>query len=384
MLILMDCRPLQKAGPGSEKSRLIFSVAAGLSRAQAVTWLLVVDHSYQPEMLPDLAGAGILVHAGILTRRALPGRAGWRLWYDWQIPRMARRYKADLVMLTGGIAAADTAVPQCIWMPERANPAEGRTGKRYPSIYSRRLVASLQRAAAIFCFSQRDRAWLAGRYSAGEEKILVLQAAPAEGLGPSAATEKEKIKAGYVQGKEYFLADLTGAGEEEAMNLLKAFSLFKKRQLSNMQLVLMGRTSMPAAGLKQKLKTYKYREDVHWPDQLPEGEERGLRGAAYAALFPVDGNMLGTSLLNAWAAGVPAIVIKGGLLQEMAGGSALGAIAGDPAALAAQLMLIYKDESLRRDLIIGGLDRLDAFRRERTLDGVWEGIRKSTGEQIPG
>lgn len=380
MLILLDCRPLQYAGPDSEKSRLIFSAVAGLSRTEAVTWLFVVDHSYQPEMLPDLAGAGILSHASILTRRALPGRAGWRLWYDWQIPRLARHHKADLVMLTAGIAAADPAVPQCLWMPERANPAEGDTGKRYPSIYTGRLAASLQRAAAVFCFSQRDRAWLAGRYPAGKEKILVLQTVPAEGVSPSAATEKEKIKAGYVQGREYFLADLTGAGEEEAINLLKAFSLFKKRQLSNMQLVLTGRTSMSAAGMKEKLKTYKYRQDVHWPDDLPETEEWGLRGAAYAALFPADRNTLGTPLLNAWAAGVPAIVINGGLLQEMAGRSALGAIAGDPAALAAQLMLIYKDEGLRRDLIAGGLDRLGAFRRERALDGVWEGIMRAASK----
>jgi hypothetical protein len=380
MLILLDCRPLQYAGPGSEKSRLIFSAVAQLSRVQAVTWLFVVDHSYQPEMLPDLAGAGILTHAGILTRRALPGRAGWRLWYDWQIPRLARHHKADLVMLTAGVAAADSAVPQCLWMPERANPAEGDTGKRYPSIYARRLVTSLQRAAAVFCYSQRDRAWLAGRYPAGEEKILVLQTAPAEGVSPSAATEKEKIKAGYVQGNEYFLADLTGAGERETMNLLKAFSLFKKRQLSNMQLVLTGRASLSAKGMKEKLKTYKYRQDVHWPDELPETEERGLRGAAYAAVFPVDVNTLGTPLLNAWAAGVPAIVINGGLLQEMAGGAALGAIAGDPAALAAQLMLIYKDESLRRDLIAGGLDRLGAFTRGHALERLWEGIMRAASK----
>jgi glycosyltransferase involved in cell wall biosynthesis len=380
MLILLDCRPLQYAGSGSEKAHFIFSAAAALSGERGVKWLFVVDHSYQPEMLPDLAGVSILTHASILTRRAFPGRAGWRLWYDWQIPRLARHHKADLLMLTAGIAAADPAVPQCLWMPERANPAEGDTGKRHPSIYAGRLVASLQRAAAVFCFSQRDRVWLAGRYPAGEEKTFVLQTVPAEGVSPSAATEKEKIKAGYVQGKEYFLADLTGAGEEDTMNLLKAFSLFKKRQLSNMQLVLTGRASVSASGVKEKLKTYKYRQDVHWPDELPEKEERGLRGAAYAALFPVDGNTLGTPLLNAWAAGVPAIVINGGLLQEMAGGSALGATAGDPAALAAQLMLIYKDESLRRDLIAEGLDRLGAFSRERTLDRVWGGIRRATGK----
>ncbi len=378
MLILLDCRPLQYAGPGSEKSRLIFSAVAALAREQAVKWLFVVDHSYRPETLPDLAGASILI------RRALPGRAGWKLWYDWQIPRLARQHKADAVMLTAGTAAVHSPVTQCLWMPERANPAEGDLGKRYPSIYPVRLEASLQRAAAVFCFSQRDRTWLAGRYRIGEEKIIVVPAVPAEEVAGLTTAEKEKIKQRYVQGKEYFLADMTGAGEKAAMDLLKAFSLFKKRQLSNMQLVFTGRMSGAAGEIRRRLETYKYRLDVHWPDELPQAEEGRLAAAAYAALFPVDGNTLGASLLNAWKTGVPVIAVNGGLLEELAGGAALGAVAGDPASLAARLMLIYKDENLRGDLIAGGLDRLGAFSRERALDIIWEGIRRTTVEQIPG
>src|ERR1700748_1450729 len=99
MVILLDCRPLQYAGRGSEKSRLIFSVAAALSEQKTVKWILAVDHTWRPDMLPKLPGAGILI------RRAFPGRMGWQLWYDWQIPRMARQQQADLVMLTAGIAA---------------------------------------------------------------------------------------------------------------------------------------------------------------------------------------------------------------------------------------------------------------------------------------
>jgi glycosyltransferase involved in cell wall biosynthesis len=83
---------------------------------------------------------------------------------------------------------------------------------------------------------------------------------------------------------------------------------------------------------------------------------------------------LGIALLNTWKAGVPVIAVDAGLLQEMAGGAALGVVAGDPASLAAQLMLIYKDEQLRRDLISKGFERLDAYSRERSLKVLWDGI----------
>src|ERR1700744_358328 len=99
MLILLDCRPLQYAGPGSERSRLILAAAAVLARDRAVQWLYVVDHTFRPGMLRGIPDDAVLV------KRALPGSIGWRWWYDRQIPRMARQFAADVVMLTGGVTA---------------------------------------------------------------------------------------------------------------------------------------------------------------------------------------------------------------------------------------------------------------------------------------
>ena len=386
MLILLDCRPLQYARPGSERSRLILTAVAALAGDKTIKWLFIVDHTFRPGMLDGISGDSVLV------RRALPGSFGWRWWYDRQIPRLARQYQADLLMLTGGIAAKLSDVPQCLWMPEKANPGENGNGRLYPSIYKVRLAASLQRAAVIFCFTGRDRTWLAG-YRPGiasgkppgssaegvEEKIWVLPAAMEEDAGvkgPLAAAEKEEIKRKYVRGKEYFLADLAGAGEEDVINLLKAFSLFKQRQRSNMQLILTGEINGSAAVIRQRLETYKYREDVHWQEDRPTAEVRQLSRAAYAVLLLFDGHTLGAPLLNAWAAGVPVIVADGSLLQEIAGDAALLAGAGDSASLAAQLMRIYKDETGRMDLIRRGLDRRGAYSRRGSIDALWEGIGK--------
>jgi glycosyltransferase involved in cell wall biosynthesis len=373
MLILLDCRPLQYAGPGSERSRFILAAAAALARDKAVKWLFVVDHTFRPGMLDVIAGDSVLV------RRALPGSFGWRWWYDRQIPRLAKRYHADMVMLTGGITAKLSDVPQCLWMPERVDPAENSNGRFYPSIYKSRLAASLQRAAMIFCFTGRDCNWLVTYRPGVEEKIVVLPAAMEENSeikGPLADAEKEEIKRKYLRGKEYFLADLTGAGEEDVINLLKAFSLFKKRQQSNMQLLLTGGINGSADAIRQRLETYKYREDVHWQENGPGTEGERVNRAAYATLLLFNGHILGAPLLNAWAAGVPVIAAEGGLLQEIAGDAALLAATADPAALATQLMRIYKDENGRMDVIRRGFDRRGTYSRERSLGILWEGIGK--------
>jgi glycosyltransferase involved in cell wall biosynthesis len=367
MLILLDLRPLQHTGSGSEKSRLIFSAIADLSAEIPVKWLFLADHGYRPGFFQGLPAGTVLI------RRALPGRVGWAIWYDWMIPRLARKQGADAVMLTAGIAATPSGIPQWLWMPERANPAERDAGWHYPSIYRGRLRASLQRAAAVFCFSERDRTFLAGLIPNDGGKINLFPPFPGEAVRTVSPEEREKTKATRTEGREFFLADVSGAGKEVVVNLLRAFSLFKKRQLSNMRLVLTGRLNGSESGIKELLKTYKYRQDVQWPEGAA-GEGTELAGAAYAVLFPFDGHSLGTALLNTWKAGVPAIVANGGLLQEMADGAALGIATADPSSLAARLMAVYKDEQLRRDLIEKGFARLFAFGREYSLKRLRDGI----------
>ncbi len=364
MLILLDCRPLQYAATSVQRRRLILSFVAGLTRDKGVKWLLLVDHTYRAGVFPGLPDLPLLLH------RALPGWAGWKLWYDWQIPRLVRKHRPDLVMLTGGVAAAPMQVPQALWMPVRANPKEANGSRQEPPLYASRLGSSLRRAEAVFCFSEKDRAWLAGRKDTVEEKLVVLRPAPSQDATQLSAVERERIKGEYAQGKEYFFTGATAAND--VVYLLKAFSLFKKRQLSNLQLVIVG---VMDAEIREKLETYKYRKDVHWND--PATVCSGLLGAAYAALLRLDGDSLGATLVDAWKSGVPVLAAKEGWLQEIAGDAVLGTGDTDPAILAGYMMAVYKDEALRGNLIEKGFLRLSDFHPERSVSAVWATIGRA-------
>ena len=355
MLILLDCRPLQIAGPESEKSRLVFSLVAALARDTQFRWLLVADRSTP---IPELPGTTLL------TLGTAPGSLGWRLWYDRQIPHIAKKHKAGLVMTTGGVAAK-VPLPQCIWMPERANPKEGRS---LPPLYVRRLEESLHQAGVIFCYSSRDRDWLAAQDPGAADKLALVHPFPSG--RPLTLAGREQTKARFAQGREYFLADASMAGEEGILYLLKAFSLFKKRQHSNLQLVIKG---FAAGGLREKLETYKYREDIQW--RQPSADDgNDLVAGAYAAVLLFDGYSLGQPVLDAWKSGVPVVGSTGGVFRELAGEAMLGVDIGDPASLASQLMSIYKDETLRDRLIRQGLTRVANFDPERTLSAVRSAI----------
>lgn len=358
MRILLDCRPLQLAGPSAEKSRLILSAASALS-GEGIEWVLLADHRYRREAFPGLPGR-------VITRRALPGKAGWKWWLDRQIPRLAAETGVDLVWLTGGIPAKGVKVPVVVWLPDRPNPAENEGEGIIQSLYRRRLEKGFPGAAAVICYSEQDRAWLESHLPGLGERIRVVPVMADEGIGPLSPEEKQQVKAANTAGTEYFLADLTGCGEEEAVELLKAFSLFKKRQRSGMRLVLTGQLGKRAAAdrINELLQTYKYRQEIDWAVGAGENARLPLVGAAYAVLLPAGRSSLGTTLLNTWKAGVPVIAVSGGVPESMAQGAILSAVRGDPASLAAQLMRIYKEEDLRKDLIGKGFERLKSYSRQ--------------------
>lgn len=98
--------------------------------------------------------------------------------------------------------------------------------------------------------------------------------------------EREQIKEKYTGGTEYFLYTGPLYPPDLLITLLKAFSHFKKWQRSNMKLTLAGPASKKTAQLKEKLATYKYREDVvilEDPDTLTLKE---LTDAACAPIQP--------------------------------------------------------------------------------------------------
>jgi hypothetical protein len=368
MLVLLDCRPLQYIGSNSEKSRLVISIAASLALDRGVKWLLLVDHTYEPGLFPGLPDMPVLI------RRAFPGRIGWKLWYDWQIPGIVRKFKCNAVMLTGGVTAAVPDLPQFLWMPVGVDPNEQKGGKQPLPLYTGRLAASLQHADVIFCLSEKDRVWLAGNQRTEKEKLFVMRPVFSSMAVPLAGEARESTKREYTGGREYFFVDAMAASEEEVVQLLKAYSLFKKRQLSNLRLVVSG---WRTPGLREKLKTYKYEDEVFFFE--PATPDDHLMDAAYAALFPFEGDSLGMRLVRAWQAGIPALVRTDGRLREMAGDAASGLIDADPGSLAVQMMSIYKDETLRASLIEKGFIRARTFDPDpgRQLAEVWNVISRT-------
>lgn len=307
----------------------------------------------------------------------------WKWWYDVKLPGVLRRIKADLLVSPDGYCSLSTKVPQCLVVHDLGflhQPATYR--KTHLAYFKRYYPRFVQKARTIAAVSEHTKQDLIRQYKTPTGKIDVVYSAAKDVFQPLPFEEKQRVKEQYTEGREYFI--YTGAihPRKNLVNLLKAFSLFKKRQRVSWKLVLAGRLAWKNDEFLTLLKTYKFRDDVVLTGYLPESELARLTASAYALVYPSLFEGFGVPVLEAMKCGVPPLTSEGTSMQEIGGDAALYFNPAEPPDIADKLMLIYKDENLRSQLILKGKEQVAQFSWDRTAALVWEAMMKSLNQDL--
>ena len=304
----------------------------------------------------------------------------WKFWYDFRIPAILKKYKADVFVSPDGHCSLGTKVPQCMVLHDLAflhYPSFIKTSHlRYWKRSMSKFVHKARRIATVSEFSKED---IIKHYQTGSNKIDVVSSAGKKIFSPLSMEDKTAIKEKYTGGKDFYIYTGSIHPRKNLVNLLKAFSVFKKHQRSGMKLVLAGRMAWKNKQFVKDLENYKYREDVVLTGYVKEQDLAGLTGAAYAMVYPSLHEGFGVPVLEAMQSSVPVITSGNSAMQEIAGEAALYANPADYKSIAQNMMLLYKDESLRQRLVEKGNERAKEFSWDRTADLLWKSIMKAVG-----
>ncbi|MBS1566343.1 MAG: glycosyltransferase [Bacteroidetes bacterium] len=185
-------------------------------------------------------------------------------------------------------------------------------------------------------------------------------------------TETESIRTQYAGGKEYFLFTGDIDAPHRLLDLLKAFSLFKKRQQSNMQLVIAGYETQWTGDFEEKLATYKYRTDVAVLKELEWPEIRRLAAAAYAIVYPAITETLPLAPLLALQAGVPLVSSDLPVVRELTDAAEWVDNNRFEEGFSQGMMLLYKDETHRQQLLRNAAASAARISREQLMEALGE------------
>lgn len=297
------------------------------------------------------------------------------LWFEWSIPAMLRKYKADLFLSTDGLCSLSTKVPTCLVMHDLAfehYPEHLKLSHRlYLRHFSPKFARKAKRIVTVSEFSKQD---IAARYRIYPEKIDVTYNGAHKAYRPLSYEEREAVKAQYTGGREYFVFAGALHPRKNVVRLLEAFIRFKKRQRSPIKLVIVGRMAWKTEELAALRDTMPYKEDVVWTDYLGVEALCKVIGAAYALVYPSLFEGFGIPILEALKCGVPAVVSNTSSMPEVAGDAALLVDPTDVGDIAEKMGLIYKDEMLRNRLVAAAAQQAQKFDWDASAARLWESM----------
>lgn len=155
------------------------------------------------------------------------------------------------------------------------------------------------------------------------------------------------------------------------MNLLKAFIAFKRRQRSNMKLVIVGRYAWKYDEVVKMREEMPFKEDVNWVGYMNVDELSRVMGGAYALVYPSLFEGFGIPILEALECNVPAIVSNTSSMPEVAGDAGLLVDPTDVEDIANKMEQIYKDETLRSKLIANAQQQVKKFSWDQSAERLW-------------
>lgn len=283
----------------------------------------------------------------------------WKLWLNYTLPAIVRKHKADILINTGGVCSLRSRLPQLLFSADLSF-------LNFPDFFQKRQLNFLKKNMPAFFAKTKNivvgsdfiAKQIIRHYSINGKKISNFPLIAGDAYQPIDWQQKELVKEKYAEGKEYFLF----AGEihpgNKLVNLLKAFSFFKKRQKSNMQLIIAAYNYNEHDPFIETLKTYKYKKEVHLLFNLSANELVKVTAAAYGFVYPSLYDGLGIFPLQAMQCGVPVITKDTSALHKRTAGAALYIDPENFEDIAEKMMLLFKDENQRNELIKKGRSKV--------------------------
>jgi glycosyltransferase involved in cell wall biosynthesis len=297
------------------------------------------------------------------------------LWLDWSVAYVLKKYKADVFLSPDGFGTLNSSVSTCLVIHDVAFEHYPEHLKKGHSFYFRKFTPLFARKAKrIVTVSEYSKNDIATRYQIDLEKIAVSNNAAHEEYVPLDWATRENIKKEYTDGCEYFIFAGALHPRKNVVNLLKAFIRFKKRNGSNMKLIIVGRMAWNYKEVVEMKNEMPFKEDVVWLGYLDVQELAKLMATAYALVYASLFEGFGIPIIEAYKCGVPAIVSNTSSMPEVAGDAALIVDPTDYHDIADKMSQLYKDESLREKLSKNALQQVQKFTWDKAAEILWDNI----------
>jgi len=298
-------------------------------------------------------------------------------WFQHSVKNLLQRMKPDLFLSPDGflsLGAACRQLPVIHDINFHHHPGDSKwLTSRYYNYYFPKFAKAATRIATVSEYSKKD---IVQQYHIGPERIDVVYNGINSFFKPLSEAEKSETRQRFTNGCNYFVFVGSLHPRKNVVNLVKAFAAFKKECACDLKLVLAGPAFWGLREINQVVTENRLTDDVVFTGRLADDDLAKVLGSALALTFIPVYEGFGIPIVEALAAGVPVITSNVTSLPEVAGDAALLVNPLETDQIKNAMLSLFKNEDLRKDLVLKGNARKHEFSWDRSAALLWQSIER--------
>jgi len=302
----------------------------------------------------------------------------WYLWFEFQIPRVLKKYNVDLFLSPDGYLSLHTKVPQLavihdINFVHRPKDLPWLKAKYYNHFFPK-FARKAKRIATVSYYSKED---ITRSFKVDFDKIDVVYDGINQIFEPISEADKQIVRGKYTNGAEYFLFVGALHPRKNVCGLLKAFDAFKTVNGSNHKLVIVGGEMHKTGEIFDTYENMRFKSDVVFTGRVATKDLHDIFGAALALTFVPFFEGFGIPIVEAMSAGIPVICSNTTSIPEVGGNAVLYADPVKIDQITEAMIKMAGDEDLRAALVEKGYEQKNKFSWDETARLLWMSIERT-------
>lgn len=300
----------------------------------------------------------------------------WYLYFDWGIPPLLEKYKADLFLSPDGWLSLRTPVKSLpvihdlnfFHYPEFI-PWHIRSYYHY---FFPRFIQKANRIATVSDYTRKD---ILNRFNYKGDIDVVYNGA-SKAFVPLRETEKQHVRDTYTGGCPYFLFVGLIHPRKNLAGLIHAYTQFRNTVSDRVKLLVVGERKWWTADMQQAFDQCGFQDDIVFTGRKQDDELGNITAAALALVYVSHFEGFGIPVIEAMSCDVPVICSSTTSLPEVGGNAAMYVNPQSAASISNAMIAVYKSAELRNSLILNARIQREKFSWEKTAGLLWDSIEK--------
>ena len=302
----------------------------------------------------------------------------WYLWGEYAVPRILKKYKADIFFSPDGFLSLSARIPSVAAIHDLSfyhYPDD--LPKPHSLFYNYFFPRYAKKAVSIATVSNRSKDDIVRVYCQPPNKIDVVYNGVGNEFQPLDEAEKKNVREELTGGRPYFLYVGALHPRKNIVRLLQAFDRFKAATGSPTALVLAGPKLFKTGKIFSVYAQTAHKADVVFMGSISGRQLVRIYGAARALTYLPYYEGFGLPTIEAMACDIPVITADRTAIPEVCGEAALLVDPFCIDAIAGAMQAVDGDPALRSKLIEKGRVRCLQFSWDKTAALLWNCIERA-------